>query len=84
MAEFLNSILVRRSDHDDSEGIQSLIRNSDACSRFFGTPISVLKFIETSYLSVTALDHKGTIIAFAVFEDHPPGLKSNDKKHEND
>ena len=83
MAEFLKSIEIRRSDHDDTEGIESLIRYRDASSRFFGIEVNILRLIETSYLSVTGLDHNRGIIAFAVFEDHPPGLKSNDGKHEN-
>lgn len=83
MAEILNLITIRRSDHDDCEGIQALVKDSTACARFFGCEVNILRFIETSYLSVTALDHKGSIIAFAVFEDYPPGLKMNDNKHEN-
>lgn len=83
MAEFLNLITIRRSDHDDCEGIQALVSYHDSSERFFGCKVNIVKLIEISYLSVTALDHKGNIIAFAVFEDHPPGLQNNDSKHEN-
>lgn len=76
-------ITIRRSDHDDIDGIQALVRDREATVRFFGIEPSIFKFIETSYLSVTALDHKGNIIAFAVFEDYPPSVKSLDNKHEN-
>ena len=83
MADFLNLITIRRSDHDDIDSIQQLVRDREASTRFFGLEPSILKFIESSYLSVTALDHRGSIIAFAVFEDYPPNVKSHDGKHEN-
>ena len=83
MAEFLNLITIRRSDHDDFEGIQALVSSPGASERFFGREVNIVKMIEVSYLSVTAIDHKGNIIAFTVFEDHPPGLLNNDSKHEN-
>lgn len=86
MVDFLNAVTIRRSDLDDSELIDDLIQSEahrEAAKRLFGVDINITNFIETSFLSVTALDPDGSIIAFAVFDDHPPGLRSNDGKHEN-
>ena len=85
-SEFLNSLVIRRSDLDDTDNIEQLAGVQDkraAAARFFGVEVNIPKLIETSYLSVTALDENVNVLAFAVFDDYPPGLHSNDSQHEN-
>jgi len=44
----------------------------------------ILKLIETAYLAISVLDKDGNVCGFAVFEDHPQGLRGmHDDKHYN-
>lgn len=84
--DFLNTLNIRRSELDDTDSIEAYLTSSEsrsAFARFFGEEVNILRLIETSYLSVTALDSQDQIIAFAAFDDSPPGLLSNDSLHEN-
>jgi len=81
----LENISIRRTDLDDSEPIRELIDidREESINRVFNYA-KVLHLIETSYLSITALDAEGNIIAYTAFEDHPQGMKGlTDPKHEN-
>lgn len=82
----VEELVIRRSDPDDSEVIEEWLSNQlyrESCGRLFGLTASAASLIETSYLAVTALDADGHVVAFAAFNDSPPGLKSNDNLHEN-
>jgi hypothetical protein len=44
----------------------------------------ILKLIESAYLAITVLDRDGNVVAFAAFEDYPPGMRGmHDDKHYN-
>ena len=65
-------IVLRRADPDDLEAILNLVEigEDDIYGRVYSYP-SVLKLIETAYLSITAIDRDGNVVAFAAFEDYP-------------
>jgi hypothetical protein len=67
-----DGIVLRRADPDDLEAILNLVEigEEDIFGRVYSYP-NVLKLIETAYLSITAIDRDGNIIAFAAFEDYP-------------
>ena len=64
----LEDIILRRADPDDFEQIINLVEFDDFYNRFYSFP-KILKLIETSYLSIVAMNREGNIIAFAAFED---------------
>lgn len=66
----LEDIMLRRADPDDFDQIINLVEYDDIYNRFYSFP-KILKLIETSYLSIVAMNKEGNIIAFAAFEDFP-------------
>ena len=64
----LEDIILRRADPDDFEQIINFVEFDDFYNRFYSFP-KILKLIETSYLSIVAMNREGKIIAFAAFED---------------
>ena len=77
--------MLRRADPDDCDAILNLVEigEDDIYNRVYSYP-KILKLIETAYMAITVLDRNGVVIAFAAFEDHPPGLMGmNDDKHFN-
>lgn len=64
--------MLRRADPDDLEAILNLVEigEEDIYGRVYSYP-NVLKLIETAYMTITAIDRDGNIVAFAAFEDYP-------------
>ena len=80
-----DNIVLRRADPDDCDQIINLVEigKDDIYNRIYSYP-KILRLIETAYLSITVLDNLGNVIAFAAFEDAPPGLKGmHDELHFN-
>ncbi len=68
----LDSIVLRRADGDDKPRILPMVENThmqEFMDIYENTDI--LHMIETSLVSISAVDQNGIIIAFAAFSDHP-------------
>lgn len=68
-----DSVVIRRSDADDTDAIINLVEigEDDIYNRVYSYP-KILKLIETSYLAITVIDREtGVVIGFAAFEDFP-------------
>lgn len=64
-------ISMRRAELDDQQNITSLIgKDASLLKRRFGR-FKLVSLIETSFLSVTAVDDNNEIVGFACFEDEP-------------
>ena len=81
----LEDLIIRRSDLDDAVSIEALITQQDKRSLdlLYNYP-KVLKLMETSYLSITVLDHEENILGCLIFDSHPEIITGmNDFLHEN-
>ena len=64
-------VVLRRAELDDQQAITRLIgKNSSSLRQRFGR-FNVVSLVETSFLSVVALDDAGEVVGFACFEDGP-------------
>ena len=85
--DFYDRIFTRRSEKEDADAIIAHMRVREnypySAERVFNLQPNVSTLIETSYLSVTAVDEEGTVIGIAMFDTHPTGIKSIDEYHEN-
>ena len=64
-------VLLRRAEPDDQQAIAAVIgRNTSALRQRYGR-FKVVQLIESSFLSVVALDEEGAVVGFACFEDAP-------------
>jgi hypothetical protein len=62
---------MRRAELDDQQNITALIgKDASLLKRRFGR-FKLVSLIETSFLSVTAVDDNNEVVGFACFEDEP-------------
>lgn len=65
-------VSVRRAEAEDAESVNTLIADElSTVRRRFGAGIDVAGLIESSYLSVTAVNEVGEVVGFAAFSDAP-------------
>ena len=82
---FLDELIIRRSDQDDAVSIEALITQQDKTSLelLYNYP-KVQKLMETSYLSITILDKDENILGCLLFDSYPEIITGmNDFLHEN-
>ena len=80
--DFYDRIFTRRSEKEDADAILAHQKAREnypySAERVFNLQPNVLTLIETSYLSVTAVDEEGSVIGIAMFDTHPTGIKAVD------
>jgi hypothetical protein len=85
--DYYNRVTPRRSEIEDADPIIEDLAGREnypySCERIFNFTPNVRNLIETSYMSVTAIDDEGTVVGIAMFDTHPTDVKATGDVHEN-